>query len=148
MMQAQGKPDSLHAYFSACATRGVSVDEAAAMDVDLRLRDEHRGFIAWMHRHECSPHALSGGWPAWWTAIKLLRQQPADANLFDGLPFELDYDDYPDEEQPRTELYCYYNPVGASLSFVVSTRRCTSGTPNNDSDRTDTSGGWLDLHRW
>ena len=53
---------------------------------------------------------------------KLLRQQPDGANLFDSLRFDLDYDDHPGEEHLRTELYWYYNPAGASLSFLVNTQ--------------------------
>ena len=45
--------------------------------------------------------------------IKLLHHQPDDANLFDSLRFDLDYDDDPEEEQLRTELYWYYNACGS-----------------------------------
>ena len=56
---------------------------------------------------------------------KLLSQQPDYANLFNSLRFDLDYDDDPDDEHPRTELYWYYNPAGVPLSFVVYTQMHT-----------------------
>ena len=62
---------------------------------------------------------------------KLLRHQPDDANLFDSLRFDLDYyDDEPDEEHPRTELYWYYNPVGVPLSFAVYKQMHTMFAPS------------------
>ena len=62
---------------------------------------------------------------------ELLRHQPDDANLFDSLRFDLDHDDDPDEEgHPRTELYWYYNPAGASLSFIVYTQMHTLLAPS------------------
>ncbi len=129
-MHAHGTPASLLDYFTACTNRGVAVDEAAAVNVDDQLRDEHRGFSSWLQRHQfttCAQWRLVGLVDS---DHKLLRHQLDDANLFDALRFDLDYDDDPHEEHLRTELYWYYNPAGASLSFVVYTQMHTLFAPS------------------
>ena len=121
-LRAHGTPTSLHDYFTACTNRGVSVDEAAAMNTDDQLREEHRGFASWLQRHQfstCAQWRLAGLADS---DYQLLRQQPDDANLFDSLRFDLDYDDDPDEARLHTELYWYYNPARAPLTFVIYTQ--------------------------
>ena len=129
-MHAHGTPASLDDYFTACTNRGVAVDEAATTTFDDQLRDEHRGFASWLQRHQfttCAQWRLAGLVDS---DYQLLRHQPDDANLFDSLRFDLDHDDAPDEEEhPRTELYWYYNPAGASLSFIVYTQMHTLFAP-------------------
>ena len=51
-MHAHDTPAALHDYFIACANRGVAVDEAAAMNTDNQLREEHRGFASCLQRHQ------------------------------------------------------------------------------------------------
>jgi hypothetical protein len=93
---------SLHDYFTACTNRGVCVDEAPG--------DEHRAIssetsIAGL-LHDCSvtslPRARNGLAGLVDSDHKLLRHQPDDANLFDSLRFDLDYEDDSDEEHFRT----------------------------------------------
>ena len=128
-MHAYGTPAGLHDYFTACTNRGVSVDEAAAMTLDDQLKDEHRGFASWLQRHRsttCSQWRLAGLVDS---EYQLLRHQPDEANLFEFLRFDLDYDDHPAEERLRTELYWHYNPLGISVSFVVYTQMHTLFAP-------------------
>ena len=120
----------LHDNFTACINRDGAVDETVAMNTDNQLRDEHRGFASWLQRHQattCAQWRLAGLVDS---DDQLLRHQPDDANLFDSLCFDLDYDDDPDEERLRTELYSYYCPEEASLSFVVYTQMHTLFAPS------------------
>ena len=129
-LHAHGTPASLHDYFTACTSRGVAIDEAAAMDVNDQLRDEHRGFSSWLQRHQfttCAQWRLAGLVDS---DHKLLSHHPDDANLFDALRFDLDYDDDPEEKHPRIELYWYYNPERAPLSFLVYTQMHTLLAPS------------------
>ena len=129
-MQAHGTPAALHDYFTACTNRGVAVDEAAAMDVDTQMQDEHRGFASCLQRHQfttCAQWRLANLVDS---DYQLLRHQPDDANLFDALRFDLDDDDDPDGEHLRTQLYWYYNPAGAPLSFLVYTQTHTLLAPS------------------
>ena len=129
-MRAHGTPASLHDYFTAWTNRDVSVDEAATMNTDDQLRDEHRGFASWLQCHQfttCAQWRLAGLVDS---DDKLLGHQPDEANLFDSLRFDLNYDDDRDDEQLRTGLYWHCNPAGASVCFVVYTQIHTLLAPS------------------